>query len=382
MTKTAQKHNEIYYFLGNITSHILHALPLYKQLGGTFIVLSERAKKELDSYDVPVVVIDDRPHKWIRFGIKVKPVNHYQKIGNDLKKTVDYLNKHAQVVIFYELFDFYQATKLTRPKTIFLTHGNMLKSYMQNGNRLEIIKQYDYMAALGPFLKKEFIEQDGIDPEKLVDIGIARTDEIVANKGKVILPKHIIDELKLDPKKPIFSYIPTFWGPSSVYDTGLEIVRNFPDKYTLIFRPHPQTPSKIITRYLNIIKTKPNVIYAPEGRFKNFGLVELFNASSAIIGDVSSVTLEAILTEKPLVFAYGADEHSHGANEYRAIQEIVSMSQIINPENARSITKILDTSLKNKINVKVWSTVIKRTFYHSNGTSVASIASFIKSLMS
>ena len=95
----------IYYFLGNITSHIIHALP-YQQLGGTFVVLSDKAKKEVEAYNVPVINLDNKPFKLTRFGYKVKLVHHYTKIDKRLKKTVDYLKSHARVVIFYELYDF------------------------------------------------------------------------------------------------------------------------------------------------------------------------------------------------------------------------------------------------------------------------------------
>lgn len=372
----------IYYFLGNITSHILHALPLYKELGGTFIVLSEKAKKEVEKYDVPVINIDNKPRKWTRFGYKIKPVFHYLKLNESLKKTSDFLNQNADVVIFYELYDFPESIRLTKPKTVFLTHGNMLKDYMGSSNRLEILKQYDYMAALGPFLKKEFIEKDGIPPEKLVDLGIARTDEIVANKGKIILPESLVTGGIINPSKPVISYLPTFWGASSIYTVGKEIIRNFPDNYTLLFRPHPQTPKKLLQEYFDIIAIKPpgNVIYAPEGKYPGVGLIEIFEASSAIIGDVSSVMLEAILTEKPLLFAYDTDQNKQPESDYASIADVVQSSEKLNLATVINLPKLLNNSLQNEIDTSVWRQAISRNFFHSNGASVESLAKFIRSI--
>lgn len=370
----------IYYFLGNITSHILHALPLYEELGGTFVVLSKKAKREAEAYGVSVIAIDNKPYRLMRFGKKVKPVSHYTHIGSRHQKTVNYLNKHAKVVVFYELYDFDESVRLTRPKTIFLTHGNMLKDYMHHNNRLEIIKQYDYMAALGPHLKEQFV-RFGIDSKKLVNLGVARTDEVMKYQGKVVVSDLMVGETGIDPRKKIVAYLPTFWGASSVYTTGLEIVKNTPEDYTLIFRPHPQTPAKLLRKYMRIIKQKENVIYAPEGRYHSLGLIDIFNASSVIIGDVSSVMLEAILTKKPLLFAYDTGDNKQSDSDYVSIKEIVESSGILSMETVANLQDILHNSIVNGIDEKVWDRTIRQTFYHADGTSVSAIKKMIQTLL-
>lgn len=381
MASTPSKSNGIYYFLGNITSHILHALPLYKELGGTFIVLSKKAAKELRAtYDVPVVVIDNKPNQWIRFGYRVKPIYHYLHIGPSLKKTCDYLEANTRVVIFYELYDFAESVQLQKPKTIFLTHGNMLKNYMQNNNRLEIIKQYDYMAAVGPYLKRRFIEVDGIDPAKLIDLGLARTDEVIETRGKVVLSNKLAGQLGINNTSPIFAYLPTFWGTSSVYDTGLEIVRNFPAEYILIFRPHPQTSKKILRQYKKIIAQKPNVIYAPEGCFPGLGLLEIFLASSVIIGDVSSVMAEAILLEKPLLFAYGTGSNVQPSADYDSIREVVNQSLKIDGDNTGRLAPLLKGALSAKVDKGVWESTADTLFFDTKNDSTKHIVNFIQSL--
>lgn len=369
----------IYYFLGNITSHILHALPLHKELGGTFVVLSEKAKREVEVYGVPVIALDNKPFRMQRYGYRIKPEFHYLKIDRDLKKTTNFLNENAKVVLFYELYDFDESVRLSRPKTLFLTHGNMLKDYMANGDRLEVLKQYDYMAALGPYLKQKLLA-NGVEPAKLVDIGIARTDEIVKNRGKVVVSPALANIPGLDPQKKVIAYLPTFWGASSVYDTGLEIVRNMPAEYSLLFRPHPQTPQKILKKYLDIMRTKDNVFYVPEGRYPGVGLVEIFDASSAIIGDVSSVMLEAVLTEKPLVFAYGHNEHKQSEEHYIAIKEIISCSGHIDSDNISALDDILTTSFKRGTSSKIWKQSMEYIFYNPSGTSVKAIADFVQTL--
>lgn len=372
--------NGIYYFLGNITSHIIHALPLHNQLGGTFVVLSEKAKQEVEAYNVPVIALDNKPFRLKRYGYRIKPEYHYLEVNRDLRKTTDFLNRNAKVVLFYELYNFAPDVQLHKPKTVFLTHGNMLKDYMANGDRLEILKQYNYMAALGPYMKQKLLAS-GVEPSKLVDIGIARTDEIVKHEGDVVISPALAGMPGFDPQKPIIAYLPTFWGASSVYDTGLEIVRNMPAEYILLFRPHPQTPQKILKKYFEIIKSKSNVFYVPEGKYKGVGLVEIFDACSAIIGDVSSVMLEAILAEKPLIFAYGSSQYRQSDEGYVAIADVIERSKNITYETvATSIDSILRQVIEGTVNRAIWRQTIDRTFFHADSTSVSAIAAFIRSL--
>lgn len=370
--------NDIYYFLGNITSHILHALPLYRKLGGTFVVLSDKARQKVEKlYDVPVIAIDNSPYQWHRFGYKIKPIHEYGNITKKHRKTIDFLNKNAKVVLFYELFDFDSSVRINRPTTIFLTHGNMLKDYMGENERMRKLGYYDYMAALGPLLKERFVEK-GIPSEKLIDIGVARTDDVIEHQGQIIISPELKKLLGKNADRPIVTYLPTFWGPSSIYNTGRQILSRFPGEYTLLFRPHPHTPQKLLTEYLRLIEKHDNLYYLPEGRFKDISLVDIFNASRVIIGDVSSVMLEAILTRKPLIFAYDDSSFSQTGHEYALIAEVVKKSSHIDTQNIDEIDSIIRHGVSHNIDHRTWDKAITQNFYHADGTSVESIAQFIE----
>jgi CDP-glycerol glycerophosphotransferase (TagB/SpsB family) len=373
--------NGIYYFLGNITSHILHALPLHQELGGTFVVLSKKAQQELEKYNVPVIALDDKPHIWKRFGLRFKRVREYLLIDRSLKKTTDFLNERARVVLFYELYDFAEPVRLSRPKTVFLTHGNMIKSYMSmHPRRLELVNSYDYVASVGPHLKQQFI-RDGVDPSKLVDLGIARTDGVVMRKGHVRISPYLKNRLRLDTNKRIIAYMPTFWGASTIYNVGKEIIRYFPMDYTLIFRPHPQTPDRLLKDYQSLItKRFGNVIYAPPDLYPDISLTDIYAASSVIIGDVSSIMLEAILTKKPLIFAYDSGKNRQSETDYEAIRAVVDYSQYIDSKNVHKTPEIIAKSLKNGIENNIWEDTAKRTFFHHDGSSVSAISKFVTSI--
>ncbi|HEY1085858.1 MAG TPA: CDP-glycerol glycerophosphotransferase family protein [Candidatus Saccharimonadales bacterium] len=368
MSLQNKENNGVYYFLGSIPSHGLHALPLYSKIGGTFVVTSQKALDTISAYGVKAIMLEDRPDINLNFGYNIP-------------KTIRFLNKHAKVVLFYEIYGFPIGMRLTKPKTLFLTHGNILKQYL-SPKRITALKQYDYMVGLGPYNHHKFQIEYSIPASKLLPLGIARTDDVVANRGKITGADSLIDLLSLVPNQPIITYMPTYWGASSVHNVGKEILRNIPDSYNLIFRPHPQTPERIIYEYLGIIDAKPgNVVYAPEGKFKEATLIRMYEASSAIIGDISSVMLEAILIDKPLLFAYDTGGHRQTEKDVESIKDVVDYSAHIDIESVRSLPYILENALARGVDSSIWETTKDYTFFHHDGTSVASIAQFIKKLL-
>jgi len=368
--------NGIYYFLGNITSHVLHALPLYKELGGTFIVTSKRAQASLKEYGVPVVCVDNVPYVWKWQGRRPRRITEYLDIDHRFDKTVSLLNMHSTVVVFYELFNFADELDFEKPKKIFLTHGNMLKNYFKmHPQRLENIKQYDYMAALGPFMKREFI-RSGIDKNKLIDIGVARTDDVLALARKVTITDKLT-ALGVPSDKPVVSYLPTFWGDSSVEKLGPKILENISDDYSIIFRPHPQTPQKILNKYSSLL-TRKNVFYVPERGSDKPSLLDIYASSSVIIGDASSVMLEALLLDKPLVFAE-PDSHAN-VDPHNQLIEVERFSQHISIEHVSDTTDIIEKAIAKGIDHNLWDQSKATSFFDAHGGSTQSIARFIQSL--
>jgi CDP-glycerol glycerophosphotransferase (TagB/SpsB family) len=360
------KANGVYYFLGNITSHVVHALPLHERIGGTFVVLSEKARSELAAQSIESVAIDDRPDEWL-------------KLSRRIGATVDMLDERADVVLFYEMFLLPRKLRASSCSKVFLWHGNFLKPFMtMNRMRRRAVKGYDHIAALGPVNRDRLIADGVVDPDQLVDLGIARTDEVVRHRGQVVVSSEMVAETGLDPARPIVSYLPTYWGVSSIDTVGKDIVGRFPDHLTLIFRPHPQTPADLLDEYTELVGDRSNIVFAPHGRYEHLGLLETLNASSLIIGDVSSVMLEAILLDKPLLFARdpsGADEA-----DLEPIRTLVEAAGQITVSGVDDLTTLLDTTMAKGIDVNVWQRTKDAMFFHHDGTSVAAIAAFVESL--
>jgi CDP-glycerol glycerophosphotransferase (TagB/SpsB family) len=381
----SDNNNGVYYFLGNIPSHILHALPLYRQLGGTFVVTSRQAKAELAPYDVPVICIDNINPTFQRnidrVRIRLGFATYSLQLGRSLRRTFRFLEQNARIVIFYELFEFTKHTELSKPRTIFLAHGSALKDFMSMyPRRQEIVKQYDYMAGLGPDVKQGFIDNGSVPAEKLVDLGVARTDEIYATRQRKDLRETIAREVGFDSRKTIVSYFTTFWGPSSIYHTAKEIIRNVSDEYILLFQLHPQTPAEIRAEYDALIASRPNVFWSYKNLYPSLSLPVLMCGSDLILGDVSSVVLESLLADKPMVFVYDVGEHRQSEDYYKNIRDVVNWSEHIDMENVVDTNRIFKAALDRGIDKKIWQEAKDQNFYHHDGTSIKAIVDFVNSI--
>lgn len=352
--------NGVVFFLGNIHSHYIHAMPLFKKTGGEFVVLSRESYDYLERKGLPVRLVDDRPDLYLEFD------------PTEVQSTIDYLNHYAKIVIFYEVFSI--SLKL-KAKQMMLTHGNSFKDYYIAWRR-EIIGNYDYMASLGPDWRNRVLKA-GYPEDRLIDVGLARWDEIIHPHDAKKRRKTTLRALDFDEEKPIVTYFPTWWGPSSVYEVGRHILRYITDDYNLIFRPHPDTPKEIINQYLHIMSHKSSQRYVPEGAY-GVGLMEIYNSSDVFVGDMSSVTLDAILTYKPMMFAFDDGEHRQDSGVYAPIKEIFEYSHKIDKANVSQIEKFIADALTKGAPKELWDASAKRVFYGLEGDTVKQLAMFIK----
>ena len=241
------------------------------------------------------------------------------------------------------------------------------------------MKNFDFIAAHGPH-KEALLLEWGIHPEKMLRIGITRSDELIKNRGKVINQDLVYKITGLKGKK-IISYLPTWWGSVvSVEDIGKEIIRKINDDYILIFRPHPDTPGELIKEYEKLIQHRRNVIYLPENRFRNISLVDILLMSNMFIVDCSSVLTDAILTDKPIMFALSGNCHEPIEEIYKPMKEVFEYSIKLTMDKVDGINEYIKSSLNKKINLDAWNTVRRRICYGLEGNSTEKLVEFIRDL--
>jgi len=376
----------IHYFIGNQSAHVLHALPLYRRLGGEAIVLSEQSRRFCEAQGVKTLMADDYPEGYL----KLDP----RRIAG----TLAYLQSCRGVLLLFDAFSFLPAiTNLTK---FMLFHGNSLKDWFDPWH-IEMINACDYVTALSPFRKERMLRR-GVDPAKLLDIGLTHWDEIVAGRGTVTRQERLFGKLGCTPRK-VVAYLPTWHGMTSVCFTGKEIVRNISDDYALVFRPHPATPAPCIEEYLEIIARKPNVLYVPENRYADLTLTDLYAASDMFIGDMSSTIIDAMLTDKPIAFAldpgypptrsvvkklkrlvkallyYGKSPFEIYRQVFGPVRELLAASDKIELSSARSINDVVSKSLSRGTPIAALRAVQERMFFSREGDATERLTRLIAS---
>ena len=363
----------IFYFLGTAPHHMIHARPVYRKLGGEFIVLSQEGKRLCEKENVPCRMPDEYPENTENYDLS--------KVAN----TIRYLNSQKGVIFFFQTFNI--VSQLHSLKRIMLFHGNSLKDFWFADRKIPVLNKFDHIASLGPYRESVMLKK-GVDPEKIVRIGMPRWDEIIRNAGATKNQELIFDKLGLK-KKRIVTYVPTWWPPYSVEDLGKEIVKNISPDHILIFRPHPDTPAALIREYEVLIAKKHNVIYVPEGRFKEIDLTTLLAVSDIFIVDMSSIMTDIILTGKPMIFAFGEHKNrelyreSYAPTEERLapIKEIFGKSEKIYMNNVDKINEIIGSASNVAIDPGARNAVKKRLFYNLEGDATEKLVEFVEGIL-
>jgi CDP-glycerol glycerophosphotransferase (TagB/SpsB family) len=309
-------------------------------------------------------MLDDRPDIFLEYS------------RSEVEETINFLNKNANVVVYYEIFSINEYIK---PPQIMLTHGNSFKDYYA-GWREGYLKYFKYLAGLGPVWEKNTLLRGG-SPEQIIKVGIARTDEMIQHAGSV-KRKAVARRLGLDPKKQIISYMPTWWGPTSVNDTGKQIMRNISEEYSVIFRPHPSTPPELINEYKSIIDTeKLNAVYVPDGAYDGVDIESIYLASSLFIIDMSSVLIDALLTDKPLIFAFGDNDRSQDESVYSPFKSFFNACKHIDSSNAFNVNTAIREALQSPVKDDILQAAKDAVVYDTNGDSVEKIVSILNDVI-
>jgi CDP-glycerol glycerophosphotransferase (TagB/SpsB family) len=175
----------------------------------------------------------------------------------------------------------------------------------------------------------------------------------------------------------VVTYVPTYWGPSSVEGLGLELVQQVRSEQILLVRLHPQTPEPIVARYRQLADERPHVhlmLDDAPGR----GLLDLLAAADVVVGDLSSVMLEAVILDKPLVFAVDQESAPLLTGEH-PVSAVVAESTVLRP-GATDIASSLAAAMSRGIDREVWARTTDELFFHADGTCVQHIAGFVRSL--
>jgi len=165
--------------------------------------------------------------------------------------------------------------------------------------------RYDLILLSGKRMGKNLLEKRLLTPTNFAKVGVPKTDILFDDS---ISSQEILEDLGLDSNRKTILYAPT-WSTfpnlslSSIPFFGVAICKAIKNKVNFIFKPHQNIQRlkefpKQISEMRRIIKQNENMRFLDP----SIDSVSLMRASDLLITDYSSVAMEFLLLNKPLMF--------------------------------------------------------------------------------
>jgi CDP-glycerol glycerophosphotransferase (TagB/SpsB family) len=188
-----------------------------------------------------------------------------------------------------------------------------------------IKNRYDLLCLVGKHMEEKFRELNLLTDTNWKPVGFPRLDCVINNE---LSRDEILNDLNLDPKLKTVLYAPTWRGHqemnlSSIPDMGLEICESIDENMNFIFKPHPIVKKhnefpEIIEQIETHAKNQkhnefPEIIEQIETHAKNqqnfvypdafTEIIPLLYVSDLLITDFSTVAIEYLAFDRPIIFA-------------------------------------------------------------------------------
>jgi hypothetical protein len=351
---------KIYYYANSIYQ-FAYALPVYRRLGGTFIVRSYKKYMHFKRYMKNLA----------GFGEK----NFYNTPDVILKKRSE-LNTLSGI-LFFLCNSIKPEHKYTKCITIFHEHGTSDKKYCGGlpigGHKLS---KYDYILLSGQKNRERFNDIGlNIDENKLIRIGGLRFDDFI--NGKINREKEM-DRLGIkDRTRKNILYAPTWrFGNGTLRKYAGKFAREITKEHNLIVRPHnhDRKYGALICSILKVKGVKHLYYSNPINLIKNDTFAD-FAASDLMISDISSVIYEYLITGNPMIIVKNDFKQRHSMPN-----EMNIMSHVDIFDGSQDILSMINENLKNHKYKDYYKILLNNCFYSTDGHCGDRAVSFFKSL--
>jgi len=286
---------EIYYY-GNKVYQLSYALPIYQKLGGTFVVNS--FKKYLDFKRI-FKNNNNKPSFFNHFKFTtflntppvkiIKPEKHWKLNG-----TIIYCCNRLDLNSVY------------KGKTIYLEHGISDKPVGIDDvpSSIERLNKYDVILLSSPKNRIKYLESSNEIPEsKFKKIGFFKFEQY--QKLYELRDKEL-KRLKIkDTSRKNILYAPTWkFGNGTFEKYGKKFAKEISKEFNLIIRLH-SNEMKLAKEFKKWLKNNSieNVYLSNSKDVINADTLNDFAISDLMIGDMSSVVYEFLVTKKPVIIA-------------------------------------------------------------------------------
>lgn len=241
---------------------------------------------------------------------------------DDLEEMIEMLRGHELEAVVTPSPELKQHT----PKSIFsflINHGLADKNYTSHPSKIDGHNAY---LVAGQALRERALQTGLYDEKYLQLVGYLPFDYLFT--GEFSDSKKFLEEMNLDLSKKTVLYAPTWNGLgnySSLFSDGEQIVKAVSEKYNLIIKYHWNIPREIEQKKQGFEQFHLIKQYAEKRKntriISGTQILKCINACNVLIGDTSSVILEAMCLDKPVIFwdkagrrpLYGIDKEARNA---------------------------------------------------------------------
>lgn len=354
---------ELYYY-GNKVYQLSYALPIYQKLGGTFIVDS---KEKLNEFRRIFKNKNNKPSFLNYFRrstfqntppIIIVKVKHHWK----LKKPILYCCNRI---------DF---EKTYKSKTLYLEHGVSDKALgiVEDSGAIEKLKKYDIILLSSPKNRIKYLSSNAISESKFRKINFFKFDQykkLYENREKEFKRLKIKDRSRKN-----ILYAPTWeYGNGTFKKYGKLFAKEISKEFNLIIRLH-SNDMYLAAEFNDWLSENSinNVYLSDSNDIINADILNDFVISDLMIGDMSSVVYEFLITKNPVIIA----KHDYERMIKMPDEMNIMKNASIYDEQKDDIIELIRKNLS-KPNYDV-DKMYNNCFYNSNDDSIEIIAKELK----
>lgn len=351
------------YYYGNKVYQLSYALPIYQKVGGTFVVNS--FKKFLDfkkvfrnKHNKPSLLNYLKPSTFLNTPpVKIKKAEKHGKLEGSIVYCCNRLDLNS----------------VYKAKTIYLEHGISDKPVGINDDKdaIERLKKYDIILLSSPKNKIKYQQSSNeIQESKFKEIGFFKFEQY---QHLYKLRNRELKRLKIkDTSRKNVLYAPTWkFGNGTFEKYGKKFAEEISKEFNLIIRLH-SNEMKLAKAFKKWLKENSieNVYLSNSKDVVKADALNDFVISDLMIGDMSSVVYEFLVTKKPIIIA------QHGYQKYIKMPD--SMNIMKNASIYDEKGDIIDLIKKNlqKPNYDV-DEMFKNCFYNSIENSIENIVDIL-----
>jgi teichoic acid glycerol-phosphate primase len=198
----------------------------------------------------------------------------------------------------------------------------------------KVYDRFDYVAVGSERMATIFQQSFGLSDERMLRVGIPRTDFFFDESEKETAKKKLMDDMPLIGEKKVILYAPTFRNEHLINpEIALDIkalYEKLSDQYILLLRLHPAVQATVENQF-------PGFVFNVS---KGYDINQLLVITDILITDYSSIPFEFSLLEKPMIYyAYDLQEY-HQERGFQEDYEKLVPGPVV--ESTEEIIKIIE----------------------------------------